>query len=310
MANRRSNRALFKYVTRPRNPKLAPSPAEVPDSWTTRIRLANKAVLAAVLAGITGAITAGVVALPGLISTMMHPSEPLTVDGDSRPWATGPTPSNSAGLIPSGDENVDPPGSWGSCSLAGRYVLPEKRDFSGKTATKSLEALLRQAAYADGAAGKYILQAASGQTVVVTGIRTVVTERKIANPAMVINVQSPCVPCLKPDRDYHAHIDLDSEDPVPELSVGVPGGGQVCGTSRRERVNEITTVVTNDDPLVVRLSASTKKYDITWRVRIDYSVDGQTKSIWIGDDSRPLHAVATKGDDVTLAYRRDHWERI
>ena len=151
-----------------------------PSRWPVWIRTANKKVLAAAGAGVLGLVTAGVLAIPKLIHNLADPVQPLTVNGEVHPVAS------ETGTPGSGDIVEDS----GSCGLGGTYLLPAGFEFPPNPTTSSLRAAFDKTPYVDGAWGSYVLQAAAGQAVVVTGIHTVLISRKPAPRATTVHVES------------------------------------------------------------------------------------------------------------------------
>jgi hypothetical protein len=152
---------------------------------------------------------------------------------------------------------------------------------------------LKDAADPDATSGEYVLQARAGQTIVVTAFHTVLIRRVPAPRATVVTVFSPCAGA--PEIFYHASVDLDAADPTPKLTKTV-------NESKRVPVDRFEDTVTNDSPLVLDFEASSAKYDVTWKFRIDYTVDGQSKTAWIPDATHAFHTLATRPDAPELTY--------
>jgi hypothetical protein len=127
----------------------------------------------------------------------------------------------------------------------------------------------------------------------VTAFHTVLIRRVPAPRATVVTVFSPCAGA--PEIFYHASVDLDAADPTPKLTKTV-------NESKRVPVDRFEDTVTNDSPLVLDFEASSAKYDVTWKFRIDYTVDGQSKTAWIPDATHAFHTLATRPDAPELTY--------
>ena len=141
---------------------------------------ANKAVLAAVGAGIIAAITASVAALPHLLANAVTGSPaPLTVAG-------GVSPNNSPPANP--------------CSLQGVFVVPRPLHPSHVISTDTLSALVQNTADAASTSGTYTLQAQPNQTLVITAIHTVLIKRFPARTSAVDMEPADQAQCLLPWR--------------------------------------------------------------------------------------------------------------
>jgi hypothetical protein len=248
-----------------------------PSRLRTRIAVANKAILAAAGAGILAAITAGVVAVPHVVAAKLGPSSPpLTVGG-------APAGDADGGVAPAADP----------CELQGDFVVPGMLHLPATASTNQLASLTGNAADAGTTSGTYTLQAAQGQTVVITAIHTVVVRRVPAPQATEVAIDSMCAgaaPII-----YSLTINLDGTDLSPEIQGPDPGNPDKTITMRR-----LQTTVTNDSPIVIDFSASTRKYDVTWEILIDYTIDGKSKTAWIENGSAPFHTEAVRPDDTDL----------
>ncbi|MEV7364422.1 hypothetical protein ACGFYM_09985 [Streptomyces sp. NPDC048231] len=253
-------------------------------TWARRflgwIITANKALLAAVSAGLIGIVTAWVTGLPNLlVAQLTDPAPPLTATGTSSPGS-----SETARRHPAPTKE--------DCDLAGVYAVPGTGYAIRPRSTSELSAWLKDAADPDATSGTYVLQARAGQTVVVTAFHTVLIKKVPAPRATVVTVSPPCEGA--PEIFYHASVDLDAAEPTPKLTKTVD--------RKRVPVDRFEDTVTNDSPLILDFKASSAKYDVTWKFRIDYTVDGQTKTAWIPDATHSFHTLATRVDAPALTY--------
>lgn len=242
--------------------------------WPGRVRAwiarANRAVLAAVGAGLIAIITGWVTDLPHALHRLFSGSPPLlTVNGR-------PTQSTDIGA-------ADP------CEISGTFVVPGMVRAAGNIRTGQLASLINGAADADSTSGTYTLQAAPNETVVVTAIHTVVASRAPAPRATIISIQSGCAGAAL--QKFSVSVNLDAANLTPQVHVG---GNR--GTGAR-LPNGLQTVVTNNGPILIDFTATTHKYDVRWRFRVDYTVNGQQKSAWIQDGSQPFQTIASRPDD-------------
>ena len=68
--------------------------------------------------------------------------------------------------------------------------------------------------------------------------------------------------------------------------------------------------MTNDHPIELDFRASTSKYEVTWKIRVDYTVAGEKKTVWVqDDDDKPFHAVAARpdNDQISVDFQDRHW---
>jgi hypothetical protein len=146
-------------------------------------------------------------------------------------------------------------------------------EIRGTITTTDVVDLIAKAAFAGETDGSYLLQAAAGQTAVLTGIHTVLLRRVPAGsaPATVVAVDSACAGA-GPPPPYNATIDLDAANLTPELTHA----GQL--TQMATPVTDLATVVTQDQPVSLSFDATTSKFDVTWQLRFDYAMDGQAHS--------------------------------
>jgi hypothetical protein len=241
-------------------------------SW---LSTANKAVLGALGAGILAIISGAVVGLPHVVANKVLGSPPpLTVGG-------GPSGNSTA--------TADP------CSLQGYFVVPGTLHPPGTVSTGQLVTLLGNAADADSTSGTYTLQANPGQTVVITAIHTIVIRRVPAPRATEVLVNSTCAGAAP--EIYVLSINLDATNLMPRIQIEDPSEGGKLTT-----VNGLQTIVTNDTPLILNFEGDTSKYDVTWKLLIDYTVDGQSQTASIQNGSQPFHTIAGRRDDTGLTF--------
>lgn len=280
--NRRRRNASSNKPLTGSQPNRHPSEHQQRGPWRHRLLnwlvTANKAALAAIGAGVLGAITAAVIGLPHLLADRVLGSPPpLTVAG-------GPASGTAAAADP--------------CSLSGYFVVPGTLHPRGTVSTNQLAALLNNAADADSSSGTYVLQANPGQTVVITAIHTIVIRRVPATRATEIEADSMCAgaaPVI-----YYVSINLDATNLTPKVQIGDP-----ARAGKMTNVHGLQTIVTNENPIVIDFDATTKKYDVTWKLLIDYTVNGQSRTAWIQNGSQPFHTVAGRRDDTGLTFDFD-----
>ncbi len=276
--NARSQQPLTKTQIESRRPERRQY-----DTWPHRFRrwivTANKAVLAALGAGIIGIITASVTGLPHLIAEHLTTSPPLTVAGGSSPDDSTP---------------VDP------CELDGTYFVLGTLHPAHTVSTNQVSALVHDAANVDVGStyGTYTLQAAPNETVVITAIHTVVLRRVPTPHATIVDVESFCPgAATAPPNTYDVSVNLDAANLTPKVQLENTDG--VSGTTL---VHGLQAVVTNGSPILIDFEADTSKYDVTWKLHIDYNVNGQQKTAWIQNGSLPFHTVAGRPDDTALEF--------
>jgi hypothetical protein len=234
-------------------------------------------VLAAIGAGIIAIITGWVTDLPHVFSRVLNGSPPLlTVDGR-------PTQSAVLGAEP--------------CEIAGAFVVPATVRASGNVRTGQLASLVRGAADEESTSGTYTLQAAPGKTVVVTAIHTVVTSRVLAPRATIVDIESGCVGAAMPR--FSVSVNLDAANLTPKVRVE---DNSRAGASLAGLPHGLQTAVTNSGPILIDFAATTHRYDVRWRFRVDYTVNGQQKSAWIENGSQPFHTVARRPGDTALTF--------
>jgi hypothetical protein len=214
-----------------------------------------------------GLITAAVTAIPHMLaSTFTKQQSALVIIGSA---SAGQQPSGAGsarlGAVSGGSQEV--------CPLEGVYVVPERVQLRNGTITDAdVASLVSIAGDADETGGSYLLQASSGQTVVLTGIHTVLLRWVPADSiaSTKVTVVTGCAGATPPK--YVASIDLDAANVTPKLSLVDPAGG----TSTP--ITDPTQVVTQDEPLKIDFTATTSKYDVTWELRFDYVVNGHAES--------------------------------
>lgn len=257
--------------------------------WITS---ANRFVLAAVGAGIAGLITTAVIAIPHLVASSLNPPPlPVTIVGGASP---GLKPSTS---LLGGTLQDD--GSGEACDLAGVYVVPGAIEVRGTVTTADVANLVSGAAFANETDGEYVLQAGSGQTAVLTGIHTVLQRRVAAagRPATVVQVESGCAGDAA--IRYKASIDLDASDLTPQLDL------EDAATGTDTPVTDLSTVLTQDQPITLDFAATTAKFDVSWQLRFDYAVDGRPQSATLPTGGKQFQTDAVTPDDSWLTLTLD-----
>jgi hypothetical protein len=236
-------------------------------------------------------VTAAILGIPHAISHLFSNNSPLTISGTAGP--EGDKDSSDNGPV------IDTAGCFG-----GAYLMPGKVALPNALSPSDFESITTNGIFGGGVYGGYVVQAKPGQVVVVTGIHTVLIKRVPTPQYTEVIFESSCANAPPAgDRDYHAYFNLDSNNLLPELTVGT-------GESQHsEPVNQIKATVTDDNPIYIDLTADTTKYDVTFKVRIDYTVNGKMHTGWIQDGSRPFHAVADSPDNLRIYYIYNYRER-
>jgi hypothetical protein len=231
-------------------------------------------VLAAIGAGLIAIITGYVTNLPHVVSRALSETpQPLTAVGRSSQQDLG---------------GADP------CEIQGTFIVPRILHVANNMRTGQLAGLVSGAADADSTSGTYILQAAPSQTVVITAIHTVLVRRVPARRATVVNIKLGCAGAAP--STYYVSINLDASNLTPKVEIGDTRG------LKTRLVNGLESIVTNGAPILIDFTAETHKYDVNWKLRVDYTANGQEKTVWIQNGSRPFHTVATRAHDTALAF--------
>jgi hypothetical protein len=131
-----------------------------------------------------------------------------------------------------------------------------------------------------------VLQGAEGKNVLVTGVDAVL-ERRVAASANENSIYVDSNGCGGELGRYFVTIDLDQPNPVPNIAEQVNGNPV--------HVNDFKYIAANDGPVSVEISAMTRKSDVTWHLRIDYTVDGKLNSWLIPRRGMSFHTVAPLG---------------
>jgi hypothetical protein len=255
-----------------------PVPAERANSETRRlfrwVGSANKAVLGAIGAGLIAIITGCVTNLPHVVSRALSGTpKPLT--------AAGHTSQQDFG-------GADP------CELQGSFIVPGTPHVAENIRTAQLAALVSGTADAESTSGTYTLQAAPDQTVVITAIHTVLVRRVPTPRATLVLVSPDCAGAAPPT--YYVSVNLDGANLTPKVEIGDTRG------LKTRLVNGLQSIVSNGAPILIDFTAETHKYDVKWKLRVDYTANGQEKSVWIQNGSRPFHTAATQRYDAGLAF--------
>ncbi|SCD64867.1 hypothetical protein GA0115240_117921 [Streptomyces sp. DvalAA-14] len=234
--------------------------------------------------GVTTLISGTVTGLPHLVAGMWNrPAPAFAVPGKVSPGVT-PTGPFTYTQGPWGEETL--------CDLQGEYVVPAAAGRSRPRNDHELEALVENSAIADEASGNYVFQATGSETVVVTGVHAVVLKKVAASRRTVLEVNGDCSGAGI--TQYVATLDLDAEKPLPTFTESDPDDRMSSIP-----VKQLTFKVTEGDPVDLIFDASTTKYDVTWRIRVDYTVDGEAGTGWVGSGA-PFHVIATRPDDPKM----------
>ncbi len=248
------------------------------DTWPHRflgwIVTANKAVLAAIGAGLIAAITAYVAGVPHLLAEHFSSSTPLTVVGP---------PTNL--------------GAGNPCELQGTYIEPATLHLAHTLSTRQVSALA-PGIHADlgSTSGTETLQAQPNDTVVITAIHTVVLKRIPAPRVTVVDIESLCAGAVAPPpTTYDVSVNLDATNLTPKVKVD-----STNGSGKTTLVHGLQVIVTNGSPILINYEADTSTYDVTWKLRIDYTINGQQETDWIENGSLPFHTIAELPSDTEL----------
>jgi hypothetical protein len=238
-------------------------------------------------------ITTAVVAVPhlagNLISAPPSPPPPLAIVGSASPVQPTDSAADGQGAEYSGalggTSGADP------CSLSGTYVVPGAVHLPQTVSTEDIARMLEKAGYANETSGSYLLQSSAGQTAVLTGLHTVLLRRVPASTekATVLYVESLCPGA--PLTMYDASIDLDAANLTPRLSLI----NEMSGTTTP--VRNLADVTTEDQPVQINFNATTTKYDVTWKLRVDYVVNGKAESAYVPPAGQPFETDAVVSSD-------------
>jgi hypothetical protein len=231
---------------------------------------ANKGLLAAIGTGVAGAITAVIVAAPHLFRDEFGtPVAQLTVSGKHSP-----------------DKGGEP------CAVDGEYAVgpPASNHLPSALKIDALNSWLNSSGAADGGQTRYsfVLQGAAGKTVFVTGIHTVIDRRAPAS-GNEIPIYVDSNRCGAGPPQYSAAIDLDQRNPVPDISE------RNDTTGAWAPVQSFKYLATNGNPAFIDVLAVTRGSDVTWHLRIDYSVDGKADNLVIPGQGSSFHTIAPLG---------------
>jgi hypothetical protein len=251
------------------------------DTWPRKVSKwlagANKAVLASIGAGLLAIITAWVAGLPHQLDPIFHSSTPpLTAAGDDP----------AAGISCFGED----------------FLTPGVRGLPRTVSSGQLLALLQGGADPSTSGGTYTLQAKTGDTVIITSVHLIVLKRIPAKRATEVTVDPSCAGCCGPTANsYLLQIDLDNTHPTPTAFF------ENVRTQNETivQLKDLRVIVTNQAPIIIDVDAETAKYDVTWKLRIDYNIDGQSRVMWIENGSKPFHTIAVLPADPDIHYAID-----
>ncbi|TDD32209.1 hypothetical protein E1287_23575 [Actinomadura sp. KC06] len=159
---------------------------------------------------------------------------------------------------------------------------PSKMPSSALRSQETMETWLRRnkAVDAGETTVELTLRGRSGTALVLKEIRVRIVERRAPVPAMAIN--NGCGGDPLPPRLYE--VDLDAARPVARP---VPDGGDLHGAPAAP----FPYKVTNADPEVIRVVASTDGYDCRWTLELVY-VDGDKELVKVIDDhGKPFRTI-------------------
>lgn len=261
------------------------------DTWrhrlAGRIVSARKKMLAAIGIGIAATIPFYIEGLPHLIREQLTKSPP--------PLMITPSSDNIADHLPS-----VLPVPTNLCDFEGTYIIRRSLHLAHTLSTSQLAALITDADAIDmnSTSDIYTLQAAPKETVVITGVHTVLVNRVPAPFATVINVY-PGTSCGGGGGGdtyvslYLAAVNLDGANVKPKIYY-------VTGLKTLPLIYGLQAKVTYSSPLVLMLNAETKKFDVTWRYQLDYTVNGQQETAWIENGSHPFRMEAERSNDPQI----------
>jgi hypothetical protein len=261
------------------------TPPKQPVSLKKRIinwlAAANKLVLGAVAVGIAAVITGAVEGLPHLlVSTVAGTPPALTI-------VQSPSLASS--------DPGDP------CAMNGSYALARPPHAPRVASTQQLSSLVAGAPDENETDGTFTLQAAPGQTVVVTAIHTVVVTRVPVPSESLVDIMSGCGGAGSTQfsllQTYQLTVNLDASDVAPTITqLNTPA------PSSPKAAQGLQVVVTNSSPVLLDSAAVTSKYDVRWKLLVDYNVNGQSETAFIQNGSQPFHTVGRRSGDPSLDY--------
>jgi hypothetical protein len=239
-------------------------------------------VVAAVGAGVLALITGAVIALPHWLNTAFR---------DSGAVLTAVNPEeNPQGLLvgPVGEDLA----SSSQCLLGmNSYFVPEHLGLVGPFSDQALGPWLKthDATSAGETSFSFVLQGArDGTTIVITGLHTVLVSRTPAPAGTVVNLSTDgCGAGVL----YKASIDLDARNPKPDIAVLRDDGTAVHQST-------LQYAVSSQDVAAVSVNASTSRFDVQWKLRIDYTVNGRVGQIFLPHGGGSFHTTAVAGDPV------------
>jgi hypothetical protein len=268
--------------------RMRPRPAQPHGSasFGQRVRRANKALLAAVGAGIITLVTSAVVALPHWIAGQI--SDP-------------PSPITATGEIDRGDARLFDVNCGGAFSVPGKITTPIWLDDS------ALKKLLvdRKAGQRGNESGSFALQARQGGSpVLLTAIHVEKVSSVPAEPGTDIHIaMKPHADCVLPAAEtIEVDIDLDAANPVRSIMAE----GQAVDPAR------FAYTINNQSPVNLYVSATAVAHDVEWKLHLDYSVDGKTGSMVLSPDGgQPYRlygaSAPAKTLHLTFAETQGHW---
>ena len=212
--------------------------------------------------------------MPHLLAEHFSSSTPLTVVGP---------PTN--------------PGTDDPCELQGTCIEPGTLHLAHALSTRQVSALVPGInADLGSTSGTETLQAQPNDTVVITAIHTVVLKRIPAPRVTVVDIESGCAGApAQPPTTYDVSVNLDATNLTPKVKVD-----SANGSGKTTLVHGLQVIVTNGSPILINYEADTSKYDVTWKLRIDYTINGQQETDWIENGSLPFHTIAELPSDTEL----------
>ena len=108
---------------------------------------------------------------------------------------------------------------------------------------------------------------------------------------------------LGPNYEYDATIGLDAANLTPKLSL------VDLWTRKATPISTPATIVRQDQPLLIRFAATAAKYDVTWRLRFDYVVDGKAESSCCSGIGRAVPDGRDRGFPRAVPHL-ERWEHV
>jgi len=251
------------------------------------VKTTNKAVLAAIAAGLLATITTGTVWF--IRQVQEHFTKPITVAGGrmvnlgngTRIAATlGCDASDGDYYVPYDETALSPP-----TAASGRDAL----DRSGVRWVKD-----HHATDANRTFREFVIQGKSGETVVIRAIHVLVLSRQGAPESGThVSLQTGCGAGPHP---FQVSVNLDMLTPIAQIQGG--------DASNPQPLKTIDYVVTESSPDIIDLAATTQTSDVTWELQLDYASGGRSGTTTLDDGGHPFHTTAT-APEAKITYYLD-----